>query len=110
MDYCPVCKSSDELLVTRHSGGYCYRCGVSIQPEDQITDEDEPTAEQTQALTAYIAAREEWEGLKDDIRWGSFREANEARRNLSNASNAYRLARDNASIVGVLSVGRSMFR
>lgn len=109
MDRCPVCKQADELL-THSGGGYCYRCAVILPPPNQLTDDDDATPEQSAALMAYIAAREEWEGLRDDIQWGGFREANEARRTLSAASAAYHAARDNAAAFGVLSVGRSMFR
>lgn len=74
-------------------------------------NDDEPTAEQSAALTAYIAAREEVEGLRDDIYFAnSFAEKDEASAKLGAARSAYAQATREATRLGVIEVGRRMFR
>lgn len=73
-------------------------------------DEVEPTAEQGAALQAYIEAREEVEGLRDDIRYGSDAEIDAALAGIYPAREAYAIARAEAERLGVLETGRRMFR
>lgn len=73
-------------------------------------DAEEPSAEQSNALTHYIATREEVIGLADDLRYGSEMERREASEKISGARVAYYLAEREADRCGVLQIGRSMFR
>ena len=60
---------------------------------------------------AYIDAREEVEGLRDDIHFGcSFAEQDEASAKLGPARAAYAAATREAERLGVLETGRRMFR
>jgi hypothetical protein len=70
----------------------------------------EPTIEQQAAFTEYIAAREEWEGLRDDIAFGnSFAEQDEAATKLTPATARYGRARKEADRLGILAEVRRLF-
>lgn len=73
--------------------------------------ETEPTAEQGAALQAYIDAREEVEGLRDDMYFTNvFAEKDEAAAKLGPARAVYAQATREAERLGVLETGRRMFR
>jgi hypothetical protein len=70
----------------------------------------EPTQAQQDALSAYIAAREEWEGLRDDIEHGSAEECRAAHQHIRQASVNYDHAGNEARRLGVIEAGRKLFR
>jgi cell pole-organizing protein PopZ len=71
----------------------------------------EPTQEQQGAFTEYVAAREEWEGLRDDIAFAnSFAEQDAARMKLRAATGRYHTARKEAERLGILEDARRLFR
>lgn len=69
-----------------------------------------PTREQQAALSAYIAAREERDGLRDDLTWGDVAAQNAAVAQLAAANTALGQAINDARRLGVLEIGRRMFR
>jgi hypothetical protein len=70
----------------------------------------QPTIEQQAAFAEYIAAREEWEGLRDDIAFGnSFAEQDAAAAKLTLATARYGWARKEADRFGILAEVRRLF-
>lgn len=99
-DPLPSCPECGYYLTANPEGLYCTRC-----------DEPRRSPEQSRALTEYIAAREEWEGLRDDIYFAnSFAEKDEASAKLGPATARYGAARKEAERVGVLDIGKRLFR
>ena len=101
-DRLPSCEECGYYLTNTDAGLVCTPCPKV---------EAEPTQEQQDALRAYIATREEVEGLRDDIYFAnSFAEKDEASAKLGAARSAYAQATREATRLGVIEVGRALFR
>lgn len=105
MNTCQTCRTADNAITLCTGEIYCYDCGTWTQPAP-VTPPDDAR----EILAAYITAREAWEGTRDDIAWGDFRTANDARAHLPAVTGTYHLARDAAAAAGVLAAGRALFR
>ena len=98
-DRLPSCPDCGYYLTATDDGLVCTRC-----------HEPECNPAQSAALAEYIAAREEWEGLRDDIAFAnSFAEKDAAAAQLPAAQSRYGAALREADRLGVLAVGRRMF-
>ena len=102
---CRTCRTADHAITLCTGEVYCYDCGTWTEPAPAA-----PPDNAGDILAAYIAAREERDGIRDDIHWGSYSERAAALPQLAAANWALHLAQQAAAEAGVLAQGRALFR